>query len=485
MYYSFSVFFVELLQTFGDSRAKTGWIYSTNSAVHMFSGPLGGFVIVRLGPRVAVMIGGLLAGTGYFLSAFAPNLDFMFLSYGIINAVGTSLNFSGWVVGLSQFWKKHHALVVGIAMAGSGCGVFLLGPCIEFIVHHYGWRGAMLICAGMSLNFCVFGATIYHQLRPSTGNKECFSGIHAKVSSSIVYEKSLSEDNTASSNNESLHSHELSLLSGHVKGEEHLETLGEPSTVLKAISGSSPLPKQREGIIRRWIAFIRNCAFRKNITCKLEPRDSVDSRSVKHLLCSPTFWLLEASCFCSVMATTTVFAVLLDWTRWTGMSSAFPQALAGSGLGDLLGRIMGGIIMGRGLPPLMLFSGNQLLLASTLGCAAVSTTHIQLIASMVGFGTACGLQSVLYALMPSQLSSGVGIARVLGYLLFVTGAGALAGPPLAGMLVDLTESYNSVLILCTAAPTAAAIFNICAHFTAKYYHHKEHKCHKKASSIHV
>lgn len=85
MYYSFSVFFVELLRTFEESRAKTGWVYSTNSAVHMFCGPLGGWVISRWGPRAAVMLGGLLAGLGNIMTAFAPTLDLIFFTHGFVN----------------------------------------------------------------------------------------------------------------------------------------------------------------------------------------------------------------------------------------------------------------------------------------------------------------------------------------------------------------------------------------------------------------
>lgn len=84
MYYSFSVFFVELLQTFGETRAKTGWVYSTASAVHMFCGPLGGVIIARGGPRSAVMLGGLFACLGYILTACAQSLDVMFFTYSFL-----------------------------------------------------------------------------------------------------------------------------------------------------------------------------------------------------------------------------------------------------------------------------------------------------------------------------------------------------------------------------------------------------------------
>ena len=85
MYYSFSVFFVELVDAFQHSRAKTGWVYSTNSAVFMFSGPLGGWFLSCWGTRTTLNFGALLAATGYLASALSPSLDYIFFFYGVLN----------------------------------------------------------------------------------------------------------------------------------------------------------------------------------------------------------------------------------------------------------------------------------------------------------------------------------------------------------------------------------------------------------------
>lgn len=80
--------------------------------------------------------------------------------------MGTCLNFSGWVVGLGKFWERRKFWITGLAMGGSGVGVAILGPTVSLLVGHYGWRGAMLISAGLSFNFCVFGSSLITRLRP-------------------------------------------------------------------------------------------------------------------------------------------------------------------------------------------------------------------------------------------------------------------------------------------------------------------------------
>lgn len=85
IFYSWGVFFVPLLDSFNESRASTAWVFSTNAAVHQIAGPLGGFLIPRVGPRATVLLGGLLAATGCLISAYSSSLQLMYFSHGIIN----------------------------------------------------------------------------------------------------------------------------------------------------------------------------------------------------------------------------------------------------------------------------------------------------------------------------------------------------------------------------------------------------------------
>ncbi|XP_045123347.1 monocarboxylate transporter 13-like [Portunus trituberculatus] len=398
LYYSFSVFFVELVAAFQQSRSLTGWVYATNSAVFMCSGPLGGWFLSRCGTRATLNVGAVLAAVGYLGSALSPSLIYIFFFYGVVNGVGTSFTFSGWVVGLARFWERRHALAMGVAMAGSGCGVLLLGPQIQVIVVHFGWRGAMILCAGLYLQLCVL-ATLYSVPRAPSPCRVLFH---------CGEEKSESQ--------------------------EEVKRAGETKT---RISTDAELKAQH---------------------------------NTKKVLWSSGFCLLAASCFLTVMAITTVFAVLRDWAELEGLGAAFSSALAGSGGGDLLGRVLAGLLVGQGCSPLLLLGVVQLLLAVTIGFAAAASISTQLIAAMVGFGVACGLHSVISALMPSHFTSGEGVGHVLGCLLFVTGIGALVGPPVTGAIVDLCHSYGSAMVLCITAPALASILNLAAYFCHRRQH---------------
>ena len=58
-----------------------------------------------------------------------------------------------------MYFEKYRSLATGIAVCGSGFGTFLLAPLLEYLIDQYGWRGALLMTAGIVCNCVIFGAT--------------------------------------------------------------------------------------------------------------------------------------------------------------------------------------------------------------------------------------------------------------------------------------------------------------------------------------
>lgn len=61
------------------------------------------------------------------------------------------------IVSVTCYFEKKRAFATGIAVCGSGMGTFALAPLTEYLVESYGWKGAMMIIAGLVLNCAVFG----------------------------------------------------------------------------------------------------------------------------------------------------------------------------------------------------------------------------------------------------------------------------------------------------------------------------------------
>ena len=90
----------------------------------------------------------------------------------LISGIGFSMNSLPGHLMINTYFNKKRGLANGLAISGAGVGVFLMAPLIQFTLREYGWRGTILICGGVVLNFCVCGAL----MRPlNTGKPSALS----------------------------------------------------------------------------------------------------------------------------------------------------------------------------------------------------------------------------------------------------------------------------------------------------------------------
>ena len=61
---------------------------------------------------------------------------------------------SGHII-VNSYFNKKRGIAQGIVSSGAGAGVFLIAPLKQYTLSEYGWRGTVLIFAGIVLNFCV------------------------------------------------------------------------------------------------------------------------------------------------------------------------------------------------------------------------------------------------------------------------------------------------------------------------------------------
>jgi predicted MFS family arabinose efflux permease len=119
---------------------------------------LGSKLCDRFGARRVVILGGLLHGAGYFLTSFMPTIETAFISHSIISALGGGLMFSPSVIIVSQYFDRKRSLALGIATSGSGLGILVLAPLLEFCFAEYGYRGGWWIVGALGLHPCIAGA---------------------------------------------------------------------------------------------------------------------------------------------------------------------------------------------------------------------------------------------------------------------------------------------------------------------------------------
>jgi MFS family permease len=151
IWYSFSVFFVAILKEFGWDRASTAGVFSLFMLVHSGVAFFIGSLHDRFGPRKVIPLGSLLIVLGLLASSRIGSLWQLYLSFGVITAIGIcTIGFVSQSILLPNWFLKKRGLALGIAMAGIGIGMQVFVPLTQYIISSWGWRAA----------YCLLAATV-------------------------------------------------------------------------------------------------------------------------------------------------------------------------------------------------------------------------------------------------------------------------------------------------------------------------------------
>jgi MFS family permease len=146
LFFSFSIFFVPLIQEFRWSRALTAGAMSLSSIVQGVGAPLAGVLADRFGPRAMITAGVVMLAAASMLAATIQAPWQLYLYTGVLGALG--LVAIGWVpMGLliSRWFQARRGRMAGMAFSGMGFGVFVIGPLTQWLIATTTWRTASLI----------------------------------------------------------------------------------------------------------------------------------------------------------------------------------------------------------------------------------------------------------------------------------------------------------------------------------------------------
>ncbi|KAM9281915.1 monocarboxylate transporter 6 [Morus bassanus] len=152
------VVFMDIQHEFQASNSETSWFPSIMVAVLYGGGPLCSILVKRFGCRFAVMLGGLLSSVGMVSSSFCKSISQLYLTAGLITGLGSCFSFQAGVTVLGYYFVRWRTLANAIASTGVSLG-FTLWPLLsQYLLDEMGWRNTFLIFGGILLNCCVCGA---------------------------------------------------------------------------------------------------------------------------------------------------------------------------------------------------------------------------------------------------------------------------------------------------------------------------------------
>lgn len=151
MRYSFSVFYPEILNEFGWSRAETAAAFSVSMLVYGISSPVIGTLTDKFGPRRVLMFGTSLLATGLLAISQMNNIWLFYFLFGIIMAVGiNALGFPVHFAYLPNWFVRKRGLAFGILMAGAGAASVMVSL-YQYLILVLGWRATYGVLSAIVL----------------------------------------------------------------------------------------------------------------------------------------------------------------------------------------------------------------------------------------------------------------------------------------------------------------------------------------------
>uniref|UniRef100_A0A3P9LJ33 Monocarboxylate transporter 7 n=1 Tax=Oryzias latipes TaxID=8090 RepID=A0A3P9LJ33_ORYLA len=448
----FGIFLLDLKTEFKESNSRISWVVSIAVFVMTFNGPLASVMTNRFGYQFVVMIGGLLICSGTIATSFASSINQIYITYGFVAGLGYCLTFLPTVTILSKYFNRRRSLVVAVASIGESLSLFALAPAYSAVRDKIGWRHTMTLIGALQSIIVVCGAL----LRPVL----------------IVPRESDSTDADKSSPKELEALQEC----GHVEGSNQESCLRKENEMIDSYgtTGVSDLKCLKDEKSPEENALLQKGGVKETertptVTSQENDNEKQGIKDCSKLL---DFSILRECSFIlyslfGLFATLGFFApplYVIELSVSHGVErdrAAFMLSIIA--VAEILGRFFIGWILSH-----RLFSGKKLLVL--LVCVIIMTLDLvgfTLVKEFYGLAVCCAL----YGFFMGTISCThipllaeddvVGIERMTsagGVYVFIQSFAGLAGPPLGGVLVDVTKNYGAAFYSCAIGMGLSALF---------------------------
>src|SRR5262249_4130951 len=106
--------------------------------------PFEGWLVDKFGPRLLVMLGGVLAGLGWVLSAKAGPLTQLYLSYAVAG-FGAGIVYGPAIGSALKWFPEHRGLAAGLTAAGFGAGSALTVIPLSNMITSSGYQRTFIV----------------------------------------------------------------------------------------------------------------------------------------------------------------------------------------------------------------------------------------------------------------------------------------------------------------------------------------------------
>ncbi|GLV43090.1 hermes [Carabus blaptoides fortunei] len=405
---SFGVLFVEFLEVFQATPTAAAWIPALCYFLYSSLGPLSSILSVKYSYRTVTLIGGTFAAVGMILSFWAQSVTYLYVSYGLLVGTGAGLAFPPTVYIVTSYFVRLRGLANGLCISGSAIGSIILPPVLRLLLEAYGYRGAVLIMGGVTLNVWV-GAMFYHPVEQ-----------HMKRVPKIKDDV----DNQTEEDKKKEHFYVSTPYHGSTLSALNPEGFAS-SLTLRSITMNPVTTCCKSGDEEEKVMPNRNKYF--DIT----------------LLKDPLYLVILISNSTNAISYTNFIILLPSYAVLLGFDKSMAAWLISivSAL-DLVGRIGGSALSDTELlPKQWYFIGGLLISGISLAALPTASTYVMLSVYCGIFGLASGVYVGVTAVIMADMLGTERLTSTYGISLFVNGILQLIGPPLCGVWFEQSHTY--------------------------------------------
>jgi MFS family permease len=166
IWWSFPVYYVNILKEFGWSRASTATIFTVGLVVYGLGSFPAGILVDRLGPRKLLPLACLTLASGCLICSAASQKWHFYIAYGVFMGLGTiCMGYVPVTALVSNWFIRRRGTAIGIALIGNVAPPLLALP-IQKLISLIGWRASYVVLAGVLLAAIIPLTAFFMRTRP-------------------------------------------------------------------------------------------------------------------------------------------------------------------------------------------------------------------------------------------------------------------------------------------------------------------------------
>ena len=159
------VIYVDLIRVFEAPHSEAALVQSLFMGMTVGGGIVFSAVIQKYGTGFPVIIASCISALAFIASYFAPNVQTLIATIGIISGGTMSINFLSPYVTIGWSFQENRKTVLAILTFGSTIGQMLFPYISQALVDNFCWNGSLLILSGFILN-CIPCGLFLHNCIP-------------------------------------------------------------------------------------------------------------------------------------------------------------------------------------------------------------------------------------------------------------------------------------------------------------------------------